>query len=70
MFEKKINFLKVYNKLGKFRTSRPLFSWRNSLLKKVQAHGHIVPPAQIGLIDEHKFTNELSALQQAFLTTK
>ena len=34
------DFLKVYNELGKvkkFRTSRPLFSWRNSCLKKVRA---------------------------------
>ena len=36
----KNDFLKVYNEFGKikkFRTSRPFFSWRNSLLKKVQA---------------------------------
>ena len=35
------DFLKVYNELGKvkkFWTSRPLFSWRNSRLKKVRAH--------------------------------
>ena len=35
------DFLKVYNELGKvnkFRTSSPLFSWRNSRLKKVWAH--------------------------------
>ena len=34
------DFLKVHNKLGKvtkFWTSEPLFSWRNSDLKKVQA---------------------------------
>ena len=34
------DFLKVHNELGKvkkFWTSRPLFSWRNSHLKKVQA---------------------------------
>ena len=33
-------FLKVLNKLGKdtkFGTSRPLFSWKNVCLKKVQA---------------------------------
>ena len=35
-----VDFLKVHNELGKvttFWTSRPLFSWRNSHLKKVQA---------------------------------
>ena len=35
------DFLKVHNELGKvkkFWTSRPLFSWRNGLLKKVWAH--------------------------------
>jgi len=34
------DFLKVHNELGKFTkfwTSRPLFSWRNSHLKKVRA---------------------------------
>ena len=34
------DFLKVHKELGKvtkFWTSRPLFSWRNSHLKKVQA---------------------------------
>ena len=44
------DFLKVYNELGKvtkFWTSRPLFSWRNSHLKKVWANS--APPAPIGL---------------------
>ena len=38
--KKFFDFLKVHNELGKvtkFWTSRPLFSWRNSHLKKVQA---------------------------------
>ena len=46
---KKNDFLKVNDELGKvkkFPTSRPLFSWRNRLLKKVQAH---CAPAPIGL---------------------
>ena len=45
------DFLKVHNELGKvtkFWTSRPLFSWRNSHLKKVRADS--APPALIGLI--------------------
>ena len=45
--ENLFDFLKVSNELGKvkkFRNSRPLFSWWNSLLKKVRAYG-IVPPA-------------------------
>ena len=40
---------KVHNELEKvtiFWTSRPLFSWRNSHLKKC---GYIVPPAPLGL---------------------
>ena len=45
------DFLKVHNELGKvtkFWTSRPLFSWRNSHLKKGWADS--APPALIGLI--------------------
>ena len=44
------DFLKVHNELGKvtkFWPSRPLFSWRNSHLKKVLADSG--PPRLIGL---------------------
>ena len=44
------DFLKVHNELGKvtkFWTSRPLFSWRNSHLKKVRADS--APRTLIGL---------------------
>ena len=40
------DFLKVHNELGKvtkFWTSRPLFSWRNSHLKKVRADSALPP---------------------------
>ena len=50
------DFLKVHNELGKvtkFWTSRPLFSWRNSHLKKVWADSP--PPAPIGLNFQTKF---------------
>ena len=42
-------FSNELGKFKKFRTSRPLFSWRNSRLIKIA--GTLCPPASIGLIN-------------------
>ena len=59
-------FLKVHNELGKvtkFWTSRPLFSWRNSHLKKVRADSSPPHPNKVN------FQVFLERVRPAFLTS-
>ena len=54
------DFLKVYNELGKvtkFWTSRPLFSWRNSHLKKVRADSAPPRPNRVNHVFLERLTH-------------
>ena len=58
---KKIDFLKVHNELGKvtkFWASRPLFSWRNSHLKKVRADSAPPRPNRVKVIHKSNLSGK------------